>query len=188
MSDAEPDELWDSLQQYVGQSLTGEGPVSAPDPVNMPMIRHWVDAFDDRNPVYEDADTATKTRFGGTVAPQAMLQVWTFARPIIEGIAERGGSPVEMSEDNPLVILDKAGYNATLATNSELQFERPLRVGDELTSDVVLESISPRKKTGLGLGYFVTWASNYRDAAGELVGRQVFRVLKFNPMTMEGVS
>ena len=128
MSEQEQDPLWDELQGHIGKSMAGDAPALAPDPVNMPMIRHWADAFDDRNPVYENPDIAARTRFGDIVAPQAMMQVWTMARPILEGIAERGGAGVEMADDNPLVILDKAGYNATLATNSELEFERPLRL------------------------------------------------------------
>jgi acyl dehydratase len=188
MSEQEQDPLWDELQAYIGRSLAGEAPARAPDPVNMPMIRHWADAFDDRNPVYENVEVAAQTRFGDLVAPQAMMQVWTMARPILEGIAERGGAGVKMDDDHLLIKLDKAGYNATLATNSELEFLRPLRLGETLESDVIVDSISPRKKTGLGLGYFVTWISNYRDESGALVGRQTFRVLKFNPMTMEGMA
>lgn len=184
MTDQQHDPLYDKLQLRVGTSLTAAGATLAPEPVNQSLVRHWVDAFDDRNPVYEDVSVATATRFGGTIAPPAMLQAWTMARPRIEGIAERGGSPVEIDPDSPLRTLDEAGYTATLATNSELEFERPLRCGDHLTSAVILESISPRKKTGLGLGYFVTWLSTYTDQHGEVVGRQRFRVLKFDPLTM----
>ena len=46
-------------------------------------------------------------------------------------------------------------------------------------SSTVLESISQRKKTSLGTGYFVTWVTTYADAQGEVVGRQRFRILKF---------
>lgn len=184
MSEAGNDPLWDRLQEYVGKSLSKGGPSIAPDPVNLPMIRQWVDAFDDRNPVYENETAAAETRFGELVAPQAMMQTWTMLRPKIEGIAERGGAAVDLDPESPLIKLDEAGFNATLATNSELEFKRPLRLGDELTSDVVLESVSPQKKTGLGKGYFVTWVSIYTDQHGEEVGRQRFRVLKFNPFTM----
>ena len=91
--DGNPDALRDELLARVGQPMSGGGPTLAPDPVNLPMIRHWVDAFDDRNPVYLDADAAVRAGFGGIVAPAAMLQTWTMARPRIEGIRERGGSP-----------------------------------------------------------------------------------------------
>ena len=93
------DALRARLEVYVGKPM-GPGAM-APDPVNVPMIRHWVDALDDRNPVYLDEELAATTRFGGIVAPPAMLQTWTMARPRIEGIAERGGAPVEMDFGQP---------------------------------------------------------------------------------------
>jgi acyl dehydratase len=175
------DPLRERLDAWIGKPLGAAGPALAPDPVNVPMIRHWVDALDDRNPVYLDAERAAKSRFGGVVAPPAMLQTWTMGRPRIEGIAERGGAADEMDADSPLVVLAEAGYPGTLATNSELEFERYLRPGDRLQSSTVLESISERKKTALGVGYFVTWVTTYTDAEGEVVGRQRFRILKFRP-------
>ncbi len=107
MSDTGRDALRERLEAYVGRPM---GPPSvAPDPVNVPMIRHWVDALDDQNPVYLDEAFAKTTRHGGLVAPPAMLQVWAMARPRIEGIAERGGSPVAIVRDNPIPVLDAAG-------------------------------------------------------------------------------
>jgi acyl dehydratase len=162
------------------------GPPSvAPDPVNVPMIRHWVAALDDRNPVYLDEAFARKTRHGGLVAPPAMLQTWSMPSPKIEGIAERGGSPVEIPADNVLRALDAEGFTGTLATNSELAFARYLRPGDLLHVSNELESVSSRKTTGLGQGYFVTWVNTYRTDDGEVVGRQLFRVFKFDPRTID---
>ena len=49
-------------------AAAGDGPPrTARDPVNLPMIRNWLEAMGDTNPVYE--------RDG--VAPPAMTQVWT---------------------------------------------------------------------------------------------------------------
>ena len=177
------DELRQRLEKYVGRPM---GPPSeAPDPVNVPMIRHWVDALDDRNPVYLDEEFAKTTRFGGTVAPPAMLQAWTMPRPKIEGIAERGGAPSEIETDNPIPRLDAAGFVGTLATNSELEFVRYLRPGDHVRVTSEVESISERKTTALGQGYFVTWVTTYATADGEIVGRQRFRILKFDPSTID---
>ena len=176
-----PDPLRAGLETHIGKPLGGAGPASAPDEVNLPMIRHWVDALDDRNPVYLDADFAATTRFDGIVAPPAMLQTWTMARPRIEGIGARGGAAGKITADNPLTTLSEAGYTGTLATNSELEFERYLRPGDRLESSIVVESISDRKNTALGFGYFVTWVTTYTVGPGEVVGRQRFRILKFQP-------
>jgi hypothetical protein len=105
-------------------------------------------------------------------------------RPRIEGIAERGGAPGEIPEDHPIPALDRAGYVGTLATNSELEFVRYLRPGDHLHVTSELESISKRKTTSLGKGYFVTWVTTY-TSEGEVVGRQLFRIFKFDPSTID---
>ena len=175
------DQLRHRLEGCIGEPLSSAGPAVAPDPVNVPMIRHWVDALDDRDPVYLDETVAGRSRFGGIVAPPAMLQTWTMARPRIEGIAARGGAAMELSADTPLAILAAAGYTATLATNSELEFARYLRIGDQLSSTAVLESVSDQKTTRLGTGYFVTWVTDYLTQDGSLAGRQRFRVFRFAP-------
>ncbi len=155
-------------------------PAVAPDPVNQPMIRHWAAAFEDHNPAYTDPERAASSRFGGIVAPPMMLQTWTMPTPKISGIAERGGSPVEATT-NPLAVLDQAGFIATLATNSEVEIVRYLRLGEIITSTMEIESVSEEKHTRIGRGHFITWVTTYRDERGEVVGRQVFRILKFAP-------
>jgi len=183
LTEKETAQLRAQLDSFIGKPM-GEGPAIAPDPVNIPMIRHWVDALEDENPVYLDEEVAAASRFGGLVAPPAMLQAWTMGRPKIQGIAERGGGPV-MQYENALSVLDDAGFDASRATNSELEFERYLKPGDRLQTSTLLESISDQKTTALGQGYFVTWVTTYTDEHGEVVGRQLFRVLKFKPATAE---
>jgi len=169
------------LQELVGQPITDAAPARAPDPVNQPMIRHWAAAFEDANPVYTDSDAAARSRFGEIVAPPLMLQTWTMATPRITGIAERGGSPVEAGRAKVLNVLDEAGFVGTLASNSEFEIVRYLRLGDVVSATTVLESVSPEKQTRLGAGHFITWATTYTDESGAVVGRQRFRILKFRP-------
>ncbi len=177
----EADSFENRLAALVGQPISAAGPTTSPDPVNQPMIRHWAAAFEDRNPVYVDADAAARSRFGEIVAPPLMLQTWTMATPQITGIAERGGSPVEGTRAAVLTLLDDAGFVGTLASNSEFEIVRYLKLGDEVSATTVLESVSPEKQTRLGAGHFVTWVTTYTDAAGAVVGRQRFRILKFRP-------
>ena len=167
------------LDALIGRPVGSRGSAPGPDPVNLPMIRHWAAAFEDANPVYLDAEVAGGSRFGEIVAPPLMLQTWTMATPVITGIAERGGAPVESEGASPLALLDEAGFTGTLASNSEFEFERYLHLGDEVSASSVIEDISDEKQTRLGPGYFVTWVTTYRDGGGEVVGRQRFRILKF---------
>ena len=69
------DDFLATLQAFEGRSVGPTEP--ADDPVNMPMIRHWVEAMGDANPVYLDDDAAQATGRDGVVAPPVMLQVWS---------------------------------------------------------------------------------------------------------------
>jgi hypothetical protein len=175
---AAEEQAYARMRAQVGKPI---GPTqTGPDPVNQPMIRHWAAAFEDQNPVYTDPAFAASTRFGGIVSPPLMLQTWTMPTPKLTGIGERGGSPTEGGE-NPLAPLDEAGFVATLATNSEFEVHRYLRLGETVSATTILESVSERKKTRLGPGHFITWVTTYRDGDGAIVGTQLFRMLKFKP-------
>jgi hypothetical protein len=169
------------LDALIGKPTGGSGkPTVAPDPVNQPMIRHWAHALDDMNPVYLDPEFAAKSRFGGIVSPPVMLQTWTMPAPKLEGIAERGGVPIEMDKSkNPSAFIEEAGFTGIVATNSEFEIERYPRLGDVISVTQVFEDISDEKKTSLGTGHFVTWLSTYTDQNGEVLGRQRFRVFRF---------
>jgi uncharacterized protein len=159
------------------QALVGRGDRAKPgaDPVNEPMIRHWCEALGDANPVYTDAVAAARSVHGGIIAPPAMLQAWTL--PGLSGHGAAGSDP------SPTVyrLLDDAGFTSVVATNCEQEYVRPLRPGDRLTSQVTVESVSGLKSTRLGEGHFVTTRLTVRDGDGEVVGAQLFRVLKFVP-------
>jgi acyl dehydratase len=173
MEDEGSDDVEAALAALIGRPMGGGGPKVGPDPVNLPMIRHWCAAFEDDNPIHLDAG------FAAIVAPPLMLQTWSMATPVIEGIRERGGAPVEITAESPLSVLDRAGYPGTLATNSEFEILRYLHLGDTVSAESFVESISPEKQTRLGPGRFVTWVTVYRDQDDEVIGRQTFRVLKF---------
>ena len=64
-----------------------------------------------------------------------------------------------------------------VATDCEQEYARPLRSGDDIAFDAVTESVSARKTTKLGAGYFVTTRMDVR-VAGDLVGTHPFRILK----------
>jgi uncharacterized OB-fold protein len=136
---------------------------AGPDPVNQAMIRHWVEAIGDTNPLYAD----------GLVAPPAMAQVWT-----MYGL--RGERP----SDDPLgamtAILDEAGFSSVVATNCEQVYHRYLRAGEHVSVSSRLADVVGPKRTALGDGWFVTTLSTwYVDA--EPVAEMMFRVLKFKP-------
>jgi uncharacterized OB-fold protein/acyl dehydratase len=175
--------LGERLQAFVGQS-TGP-PVRAWDPVNQPMIRHWVEAMGDHNPVYVDDAAAREAGFPGVIAPATMLQAWTMRglRASEAADAARANRDLEGASPNDrlMAMLDEAGFTSVVATNCDQHYVRPLVPGDLLTCTSVIDSVSTEKATGLGTGHFLTQRLEYTDQNDELVATMLFRILKFRP-------
>jgi acyl dehydratase len=150
-------------------------PIPARDPVNQPMIRHWCDAMGDDLPVYVSAEAARAAGHPDVVAPPAALQMWT-----MPGLKMRG---IEDASTRAHKVLMAAGYIGVVATDSRQTYHRYLTLGDEVTATTRLDDVSRRKQTALGIGYFVTSVTEYRDQNGELVGEMFFRTLWFRPGT-----
>ena len=163
------------LQAWVGRELVERRP--GPDPVNVPMIRHWVEAMEDGNPVYLDDEAARATGRDGVVAPSSMIQAWTMPGYAASVAPDAGRSPFHELK----ALLDEGGYTSVVATDSEFEFHRELVPGDHVSVEETVEAISPEKKTGLGAGRFVSTVKTYRDASGEVVATQRWRTLRFRP-------
>ena len=168
----------ETLRAHVGTSGT---PQPARDPVNQPMIRHWCDAMEDANPVYTDPDFASKSSHGGVVAPPSMLNAWAMIGLIPrESVQQAGGVDPQGAV---LRQLDEAGYTSVVATNSDHDYVRYLKPGDQLSGTLELLDVSAEKQTALGIGHFVTTKTTYRDQSGKEVGAMRFCILKFKPGT-----
>jgi uncharacterized protein len=157
-------------------------PRNGRDPVNMPMIRTWLEAMRDDNPIYVDEAAAIAAGHGGLVAPPAMAQVWTMR-----------GLGVTRSEDDPLGrmtdLLNEAGFTSVVATNNDQVYHRYLRPDEEVSIETVLEDVVGPKKTGLGEGWFFTTRSIWKIAGtDEVVAEMMFRILKFAPAAKEPVA
>ncbi len=62
------------LVELVGQEAGA--PSLSWDAVNVPMIRHWVEAMGDENPVYLSDEAAQAAGYDRLIAPPSMLQAW----------------------------------------------------------------------------------------------------------------
>jgi uncharacterized OB-fold protein len=168
---AGPDDaaVLEALRAFVGTEALP--PAVAPEPVNPAMIRHWCDAMGDRSPRYAGGPDQ--------VAPPAMLQAWC-----MKGLAPPPGETGQMKLRS---LLREAGYVGVVATDCVQTYERDLRPGDHLREERVFESVSDRKRTALGDGFFVTTRSTF-TADGEPVAEMTFRVLYFRPAARPTVA
>ncbi len=171
VADAAPDQA--TLLERVRGLLGVPGPTRVGrDPVNLPMVHHWCQALDDRNPAYIDEDFAARTR-GRLIAPPGMLQTWTMDAP--------RDPDAPGANDQAMKLLDQAGYTSVVATNYEHEYLRELTHGERISVRSVAEDLSEEKKTALGVGVFITVKHEYTTDDGELVGIGRMRMLKFKP-------
>jgi uncharacterized OB-fold protein len=192
------------LAKLVGQG-SGEAQLS-PHAVNAPMIRHWVEAMGDANPVYVSQQAAEKYGYGQVIAPPTMLQAWIMrglrATQLVEAGRKAGSGHANGNDPNDVAmkLLDAEGLTSVVATNCDQHYDRPLVIGDRLLVRSVIESISDPKRTGLGTGRFLTTRMDFTavpDAEvpespspseitalaerGDPVATMRFRILKFLP-------
>jgi len=137
-------------------------PRLARDPVNLPMIRNWLEALGGPG---GDPDPDT--------APPAMIQVWTM--PGLHGARGDDDPLGQMSQ-----VLDEAGYTSVVATNCDQTYHRYLKLGEQLSVRARLLDVAGPKHTALGEGWFVTTRSTW-FSSGEPVATMDFRILKFRP-------
>jgi acyl dehydratase len=147
------------IRAYVG--LKEGAPTVGGDLVNEPMIRHWCDALGDENAAYLDPNLAKDTVHGGIVAPPAMLQAW-----VLPGYPMHDSALVETNKQRELHrVFDEHGYTGVVATNTEQEYKRYLRPGDQVTAETTIESLSEQKATALGVGYFIVTRTIFGRAA-----------------------
>jgi uncharacterized OB-fold protein/acyl dehydratase len=151
------------LAELVGQEAGA--PSLSWDAVNVPMIRHWVEAMGDENPVYLSDDAARAAGYDELIAPPTMLQAWIMrglkASNEVETARAAGQLQGSGPQDRMMTLLDDEGLTSVVATNCEQQYGRPLVVGDRVLVRSVIESISEPKRTGLGTGRFITTRQDY---------------------------
>ncbi len=174
------------IRSMVGREY---GRIYAWDTTNAAMVRQWCEVMGVENPLYTDSEYALTSEFEGIVAPPAMLQAWC-----LEGL-HMNNYPPGSTDENPygvLKLIEAQGYPAVVAVNSELTFDRYVKMGERLYYTTRFDAMGEEKTTGLGTGFFVTLIQTFYSEApdskknqegqeDEKVGELLFRVFKFKP-------
>ena len=129
------------------------------------MIRHWVEAMGDENPVYAVRRGGPGRGYDGVIAPPTMLQAWIM-RACGPPLAGRGGTGrgaprATTPNDVMMGLLDEEGLTSVVATNCEQEYDRPLVPRrPALAVRSVIESISAGSDRP-GTGRFVTTRTDF---------------------------
>ncbi|WP_235736446.1 FAS1-like dehydratase domain-containing protein [Nocardioides alcanivorans] len=182
MSGPETDALHAVLNEFVGQQ-------AEPDrvsryAVNEAMIRNWVEAHEDENPVYVDASVAADTGRDSIICPPAMASTWVMSglkryREVQQLRAE--GVQEDFAYSKLLAVLDEHGYTSVVATDLEQTYLQEIVPGDRIRCEFTIESVSDFKQTGLGHGCWITLLKHYRNQHDDLLIEERFKLLRFDP-------
>jgi acyl dehydratase len=157
---AEKEVILEDLRKQIGKEAP---PVTVE--IEKGMIRRFVHAVDDPNPLWRDEEYAKKTKYGGIIAPPYLLCAAMVLTEPTDPTAPPGfmAPPIPDMEfpQNLKGILDGGG---------EWEFYKPLNVGDVITSHTKLADI--REKQGkMGKMYFYTAETKIFNHRNEQVAK-----------------
>ncbi len=159
-----PRDLPDALRRWIGYESE---PVRAPGPIEWTDVRRYMNATGDRNPLWGAADLESNPTRAGALAPPAMIL--DVLRPApgqdrVDDCGERGFPSLAGVSG----LIEVPGDGRRLNASTEIEWMRPLRIGDWVTvrftiTDIVL------KEGRTGPAVFITEERRYADHAGRLL-------------------
>jgi acyl dehydratase len=159
-----PAALPDDLRQWIGRE---GGPVHAAGPIEWTDVRRYMNAAGDLNPLWGEADLTTNPSRTGALAPPAMIL--DVLRPVAgaDVVTGNGGRPFP-SLGGLAATVPVAGEVARLNAGTEIEWLRPLRIGDWISVRFRITDVQLRR-TAEGPAVFITEERRYDDRHGDAV-------------------
>ncbi len=133
----------------------------AQDPVSSVMIRRWLEAFG-----------AEQHAVNIIEAPAAMLGAFTGPGMLKSNVPCANSPLADYMKENGLV---------SLGAEIQQTYDCPIRVGDFISEVSWPETVSERKRTAMGDGYFITYRTDYTNQYQQSVGVQRMVTFAFQP-------
>lgn len=182
---------WQPVIDAVGTDFGEDAEIWGADEVEKGFIRRFLEPLEFDCPLHYDKTVAEQYGYSDILAPCSSLmslalpplwrpgrRIWTSA----ERNAQPAYSPVASSNNEAMqkILPDAPGF---FATDLEIDYLRPVVVGDRVrTRGRKLLSCVP-KETSVGRGAFLTWESEILNQRGELVARTRLGVYLYDPHT-----
>jgi acyl dehydratase len=152
-------------------------PRTAATAVSGARIQLFAAMVHDGNRSYWDAEYA-RQRWGGLLAPPALLMGWLIPPPWQPPQQAGGGRPAA-----GLVLRVPLPGTTFINAANDVEFLEPIIEGDLLTVVEELVSVSPEKTTRLGVGHFIETLETFRRQDGAVVARNRNTLFRFTPAT-----
>jgi len=136
--------------------------------VEKELVRRFVDAVHDPNPLWTDEEYAKGTRHGGTIVPP---QIFSAIMTIARCSPDTGKIPIPVAEA-PLP------RENVLEGEETWEFFTPLRVGDVITSRTKLTDVK-RREGRLGEMFILVYEAETVNQRGELIARSTNTIVNY---------
>lgn len=123
-------------------------------------IRRYAEAVGDDNPLYRNEAYASKSPYGGIIAPPGF-----FGWPV-------GEVPIGGAIGKAITAAMNAGYFRILDAGKSYDFFLPVRPGDTLVGTPQIEDIA-EKEGKSGPMYVISFKTTFRNQNGDLVANAV---------------
>lgn len=113
------------------------------------MIKQFARAIDDPNPLWQDEEYARKSKYGGLIAPPALVIALGWSDFQADGPRSRAG----------------------LHGSTELEYYQPIRAGDTITITNTLIDAQEKDSQRLGKMAVFTYERTYKNQRQEVVAK-----------------
>ena len=128
-------------------------------PVEYDPIRRFCHMVDDTNPLFLDPEFAAQTRFGGVIAPPVLVDYFA------------GNGPWPPVREGPRLMQQVPTRGDRLINmNQTMEFHRPVRVGDRISSQVVIVDVFEKPIRLDPHAVWIVFETRLTNQDGELVG------------------
>jgi acyl dehydratase len=143
----------DELKQYIGK-------IDPPHvrEVEAGSIRRYADAVGNNNPLYSDIEHASRSRYGGIIAPPGFFGWASAAVPQSQAIMAM------------MTALINAGYYRILDGGMSYEFYLPVRAGDTLIASPKVKDINAKEGKS-GVMMVCEFETTYLNQNGDLVAK-----------------
>jgi acyl dehydratase len=136
-----------------------KGPIKAGRyPVEYDPIRRHCHMVEDENPLFLDPEVAGESRFGGVIAPPVMIDYF----------AGDGAWPPSAEEVSGMIEVPTRGDRA-INLNQQMEFFKPVQVGDRLSSQVVVADVIEKAIRLDPKAVWITLETRLTNQDGDLV-------------------
>jgi acyl dehydratase len=180
-------EKWQPAIDAVGQDFSDGSVEWGADLVEPAILRRFVEPMEINTGIHTDEQAAREAGYDGIVAPStatvlslALPPMWSPGDeelyPDDSRDAQPSHSPINNEESSPAP--ETSGY---FATDMEVDFLRPVTVGERLGRRGRRLTSCSVKQTSVGRGAFMTWEQEIVSDRGDVVARRRTGYYAFDP-------